>query len=77
MSSGRSRRDDRKGRGGGGGGGRNRYRYVFWQFFLSLKVKMFFFSLFRFRNFFFLTEEGMNQKVLSKFLFFYDFNVSS
>lgn len=28
MSSGRSRRDDRKGRGGGGGGGRNRYRYV-------------------------------------------------
>lgn len=29
MSSGRSRRDDRKrGGGGGGGGGRNRYRYV-------------------------------------------------
>lgn len=37
MSSGRSRRDDRKpsrsGAGGGGGGGRNRYRYV--QFYFS------------------------------------------
>lgn len=43
MSSGRSRRDDRKGGGrggGGGGGGRNRYRYVY----NSFVVRMLFFA---------------------------------
>lgn len=42
MSSGRSRRDDRKGRGGGGGGGRNRYRYVLKMVHFKVMVKTFF-----------------------------------
>lgn len=48
MSSGRSRRDDRKRGGGGGGGGRNRYRYVLYTMHFSL----FFAKIRKFHNVF-------------------------